>query len=631
MAVDFANVFGSKAVPASTTKELDARASRKFTYGMSGAKPWAHVMSMAEGKPMEISTYSTFQQAYPASNRPNILIQGIDVKSHGEYGTLRRATIKLKVYSDDAMNELADSYFIPQMSIRVQFGWSVDATGKSGKELYTTQTTDSEANVYIKDASANNAVYDGFQGRMIGWDFSLDENLAWDVSFDIIGAASSVQDVKVNDETNPCYCEQKSPPAPSDTGEESEEQEDAKTKTSDFQSALIQLIDDPGNRGSIGSKLKFYLDVVKLKYNGYERDQAGTEDTSGWFFGIAGDPSIGTSESYISFGSLCALLSRTSGQTWCDTGPCLVEIDVDTVEISNYGFSLFSCDPRVCVLQGSPYSLISEFGDNKSFDGKLANIYVNCIHALKLAKNLRDTSDSIMDYLQIVLKDINNACGNGWEFDIVDVSNQVKTTAASHIMVVDLNTMPAVGGEYELKSRGDGSNIRSVDLTMKLTDAMKTQALYGNGSTVPADATSCKDRFLAFGNGVVNLGQTKEGSKKPTTCGSEKCSKTPEAKDDPIQALMAEVNDKHVASAKSHVIEQRSKNSAAQCKAPILPFGFSVTLTGIGGFAFGQSIMLDRMPGRMKEKVKYQVTSVEHSVTPTDWTTKVNTIGRTRS
>tara|TARA_R110000868_G_scaffold11268_1_gene55133 strand:+ start:6489 stop:8387 length:1899 start_codon:yes stop_codon:yes gene_type:complete len=632
MAVDFSKVFGTKDVPKATQEELEARASRKFQYGMSGAKPWAHIMSMASTAAMPITTYSKFEEAYPSANRPKITIDNIDVKSHGEYGTLRRASVKLKVFSDAAMDELANSYFVPQMSIRIQFGWSVNASGAVHKEIYTAIATDSAANIEILARSNSNASYDGFQGRMISWDFSLDDNLAWNVTFDIIGAASSVQDVKVNDETNPCYCEQKSPPAPGDSGEEQEEKEDAKTKTSDYQSALIQLIDNASNRGTIGSKLGIYLDVVKLKFNGYERDQAGTEDTSSpWYTFGMGDPSVGTSEAFISFGSLCKLISRTSGQTWCEGNPCLVEVDVDGVQVSNYGFSLFSCDPRVCVLQGSPYSLTSEFGDNKSYNGLLGNIYINCIHALRLAKDMRDNSDSIMDYLQVLLKDINNACGNGWEFDVIDVASITESKSASHLMVVDLNLTPTGGGELVLKSKADGSNIRAVELSMKMTDAMKTQALYSDASTVPADTTSCADRFLLYASGVTNQGAPKNGDAKPSACGSDKCSKTQEAKDDPIAALVAEVNDKHVASAKSYVTEQRSQKSSDQCKAPIMPFSFSVTLTGIGGFGFGQLVQLDRMPQRMKEKIKYQITSVEHSITSDDWTTKVNTIGRNRT
>ena len=63
MAVDFSKVFGTKDVPKATQEELEARASRKFQYGMSGAKPWAHIMSMASTAAMPITTYSTFEEA----------------------------------------------------------------------------------------------------------------------------------------------------------------------------------------------------------------------------------------------------------------------------------------------------------------------------------------------------------------------------------------------------------------------------------------------------------------------------------------------------------------------------------------------------------------------------------------
>ena len=63
----------------------------------------------------------------------------------------------------------------------------------------------------------------------------------------------------------------------------------------------------------------------------------------------------------------------------------------------------------------------------------------------------------------------------------------------------------------------------------------------------------------------------------------------------------------------------------------VLPFEFSFTLDGIGGFAFGQMVSCDRIPLEVREAYNFQVTSVEHSLTPNDWTTTVNTICRYKS
>ncbi len=72
-------LFSPKTVSSTVKKELDARADKKFQKGMSGQKTWCHIMSMAQGNAGIISTYSTFSQAYPTANRPNILVQNLDV------------------------------------------------------------------------------------------------------------------------------------------------------------------------------------------------------------------------------------------------------------------------------------------------------------------------------------------------------------------------------------------------------------------------------------------------------------------------------------------------------------------------------------------------------------------------
>ena len=628
-------LFSPKTVPSKTAAELDARAQKKFQKGMSGQMTWCHIMSMCQGNPGTISTYKTFSQAYPTANRPNVLVQSLDVKSHGEYGTMRRASIKLKVFTDVEMDTLAKAYFIPNMSIRIQFGWSM-AIKSSAIQPISGIMSDGEANKAIRDQSASNPSYDGFQGRIVSWEFSLADDQSWDVTLDIIGAAASVGNIPANDESNACYCEQKSPPQPTADGEGGgEDEEEAKTRTSDLQSKLIRLIDDPGQARSISSEIGKPIDVKKLKFNGYERDQAGTEDTSApWYTFGFGDPSIGTEESFITFGSLCRLIERTCAQpVGSDGAPTVVEIDCDDVDISNYGFTLWSADPRVCALQGSQYSLE---GGGKSYDGKLSNIYVNCIHVLRVTKGLRDGDDGVMTLLTALLRDINNVCGNGWEFDFVDVSDKgTPTKKAARITIIDLNFRKPANAAYEFKSGVNGlSNTRAVEMSLKPTEAMKTMALYSNsnddGGETNGSVQGCNDRFIRYAKAgsIVNLAEPPGTGRKKKACGGDKCSSEPEAKDDPLTAVQKEVNDKTVASAKSYQVEQRRAKDGDVCKTAVMPFQLSVTVTGIGGFAFGQLISLDRLPGILKEKIAYQVTAVEHSITPSDWTTKINTVGR---
>ena len=138
MAIDNSSIFGAKVVPQSTQTEMEGRTSPYCQYGMSGRKVWAHMISMCEGNSYEIKMdpNAKYDTMY-ADSRPKTLLQSIDIKAQGEYGSLRRGTVNLIVFSDEELNKVANAYFIPNMSVRLQWGWSVDCFGQNGPEPIT--------------------------------------------------------------------------------------------------------------------------------------------------------------------------------------------------------------------------------------------------------------------------------------------------------------------------------------------------------------------------------------------------------------------------------------------------------------------------------------------------------------
>ena len=58
---------------------------------------------------------------------------------------------------------------------------------------------------------------------------------------------------------------------------------------------------------------------------------------------------------------------------------------------------------------------------------------------------------------------------------------------------------------------------------------------------------------------------------------------------------------------------------------------FSATVSGIGGFRWGQSVTCDRLPADIRALTLYQVTAVEHDISPDDWTTTINTVARLKT
>ena len=109
--------------------------------------------------------------------------------------------------------------------------------------------------------------------------------------------------------------------------------------------------------------------------------------------------------------------------------------------------------------------------------------------------------------------------------------------------------------------------------------------------------------------------------------------------EDPVAKLQKEAVGVNIDGARAYLEGQKRQGElaalaeggiSAYCASAALPMKFSATLTGIGGFRWGQTVTCDRLPDDMKRLSKYQVTTVEHDISPDDWTTTINTVARKR-
>ena len=161
------SLFSEKQVPAAVQTELNARASKTWNMMHGQAKTWMHMMSMAEGAPWPISTFGNYYEVYDQNNRPRKIVESIKVSAKGEYGTTRSATVGLVFFSDDELNYFADAYLIPDMSVRVQWGWSVGAASEPQVQPITEQIYDNDAIKRMEEIAAQYPNYEGFQGRVV--------------------------------------------------------------------------------------------------------------------------------------------------------------------------------------------------------------------------------------------------------------------------------------------------------------------------------------------------------------------------------------------------------------------------------------------------------------------------------
>ena len=698
MAISNESLFKEKGVPSAVRTELETRALKVWNPMNGQAKTWIHVMSLAEGSPFPISTFDTYETGYDIKyNRPRRLIQSLKVAAKGEYGTTRSATIDLLFFSDEELNSFSTAYLIPDMSVRVQWGWSVSATGEQKEQPITGAMYDNDALARMQGISETSPSYEGFQGRVVSWNITLDpKDNVWQVNLELVGAANSVTETAVSSTSENCKCKKK---VTGQTTEGDNETAEVNEESSALQAALLELHDSADKITAVKSGAKGYdgeFIAEKIRYPGFSRDETGKEDSDGllWI-----DADLDAEETYISWGTVESLLSYFSAQQLTTEGPAGFKVDsrglVFKVPTQSKG-RWFSADPRVCILpQGGlvfeeptewtdglvigaaavlggavsfgfgaaagaaiGVALVTDAGYGKSSGDcfksdteiRLTDIRVSTIHVLKRLKEFEQNKDTVMTAFKTLLSDINKACGSPWELELIDISTQSGASAGgiTHLAIIDANA-PELGEQpfvFRAKSE-DGGFCREIKLELKMTDAMKTQALYGaNGSTkIPSTGnTPCSSRFMQYTKDLKrNTGKVPAPDSADNIItlfceAMEICNPSNETKD-PIEKLQKEAVGVNIDGARAYLEEERRKGEikalegegiSAYCATAALPMQFSATLTGIGGFRWGQTVSCDRLPDDMQRLTKYQVTTVEHDVTPDDWTTTINTVARKR-
>ena len=702
MGITNASLFSEKQVPGAVQAELTARAQKKWNPMNGQAKTWIHVMSLADGEPFPISTFDSYGMAYDNYNRPRRLIENLKVAAKGEYGTTRSATLELKFFSDEELNYFANSYLIPDMSVRVQWGWSVGASGNPIYQPITSPLLDNDALKEMETLAAQYANYEGFQGRVVSWNVTLEpKDNVWNVTLELVGAANSVSETAVSTMSDNCKCEKK---VTGQTADGENKTSEVVEESSALQAALMELYDDADNlpavkSGAVGYDGEFVAETIA--YPGFSRDETGKEDSDG-FLWI--DADLDAEETYISWGTVESLFSYFSGQQLTQNGPAAFKVDSRglTVKVPTQDRGRwFSADPRVCILPGGGLSFeapsdfsgtlsavgdvaaaafqtavaISSFGllasppigenagpaygesSGDCFESdnsiRLTDIRVSTIHLLKRLKEFESNKDTVMTAFKTLLSDINKACGSPWEFELIDVSTQAGASAGgvTHLAVIDANA-PELKAEpfVFLATPANGGFCREIKLELKMTDAMKTQALYGaNGSSdissIPSSGnTPCTSRFMQYTKDFKrNLGKVQAPSGGDNAikrfCQTVKVCNESNEVEHPVDKLQKEAVGVNIDGARVYLEGQKRKGElaalsgegiSAYCATAALPMSFNATLTGIGGFKWGMTVSCDRLPADMQRLTKYQVTTVEHSITPDDWTTTINTVARRR-
>lgn len=639
-----AGTFTAKVVPSSVQAELNARASVTALNAWYATRTnWVHIWSFCAGCSSSVAKLTSFKNAIPYTGgvysgvRPEPVVESVQVKAQGNLGTTRSCTIKIIAFTQEQVNELAACYGVPSMSVRVQFGWNLGAGGSSAPSPMLTTLPDSKAMCAMNKAREQYAVYDGLQGIVGKWNVSfVKESMWWEFTIELIAASSPVLSRPLEDFTSQCYCDRVSQdPQTQETKTESQ-------GTSPFRAKIVDYIKKAPNYVA----QQITPGVYSVHLNHAERDELG--NTAGGFVNkvanFFADMGLHTSEcdeAYVTFGYLEELVNNYSFSQ-ANGKPLMGKFDSSTFGLISYKSPGYSSDPDICLFPGIDQKHsdgldgVSDAPSCLEGDGiNIRNVLLNCIF---LNKCIEDSGKdaSLQDFFEKVFNGMNQAAAGMFELSIIDDGNcddgggQVPTFSA-----IDLQKIKSISSGYVLPVGPTKAVVRDIKLDLKLTDAMKSQALYGgvrtNSNSKPCDEARFKKELEGKRN--LTLPVTKADPPK-ADCPDDCKTKAEHEKEKPtILDDYKEMVDDTTAAAKETVrgrlVEAYNKNAENdQCKNMIVPYEFSFTTDGIGGFAFGQLVDCDLLPADVRGRYVYQITSVEQSVSYGDWTTTVNTVAR---
>lgn len=663
--------FKAISVPLTIEPEFNARADMSQLLKWTAKRvPWIHIMSMAaecssnysplgkgSSNVFELYGSSTSTALYDTTSKfPLPVVTGIDIGALGNLGTTRKATIKLKAYTDEQLIELQKCYFVPGMDVRCQFGWNESCTGKPPPGIYTAADVSRQKAVCeIASLAQKSPSYDGFQGIVAGFSYNLQTDNSWECSVEVNSAAEAFADGSIEDLE--CGCAR----AVTQTDAEGNEK-DIVAKYGRLYTMLYDIFKNSAIKSQYFGKLSkgtpkglhAYLGIHDEFYKGMARTQDGKDD-SGWLEGTWIND-YDTTESYITWGTLEAAINKyTIPNT---EGKPYGQIDSSGISLPKPN-NLMSSDPRVCSIPGQQSLTQSKGGVGSDVDHEsgisLCSIRLNVIFLMMELKKTFDGDKKMSTFIRAVIDKVNDVCGNPWNIEVVctgdtqlSCDSAGGTDGGGTISIIDHKSFaPGNTGIFELKAKVESSALRNISLEMKMTGAMKTQALYAGGtqqggtsSKNDGDATGCKG--LSFQPFYVGSGKNKampeaEPNKKNTpVCDCDEVDtpdkKSPPTKSELIEQCKDEINDSTCQALRAEIIrEMVGEAKPPHCAGVMLPFDFSFECDGIGGFRFSQLISCDRIPPAIRGKMVWQITKVDHSITANDWTTKIGTVCRLKA
>lgn len=273
--------------------------------------------------------------------------------------------------------------------------------------------------------------------------------------------------------------------------------------------------------------------------------------------------------------------------------------------------------------------------------GYLKNLYIN----YKVIKDLKSVN-SFKSMIETILKQISDAAGGIWDFRIVPLNPDGEGNGVMTIMDVNYSNFVSESSSDRIWNFEYNNNlciISNVGFSVKSTDAVATQTLFGKGTEVRGEIilpsnSNAIDQTVVLPIGLAVNDRLISGYRDvPSTSTTQEVEE--KDKKDPLQdriistesipkRFLYTFGDKtfslveHVGEVQSGLIYGGESNAL---RLYALQPGITVKfkISGISGIRNLHTFTIDNLPPPYGNECFFQVQNVEHVVTNNDWSTMI--------
>lgn len=602
-------VFASN-VDSSVQKLLNARKSYySAQYRNSGAHAWilqktafarAQAITKSNGKSaiIDVPTQGGIGGRGMYSNSgtqrftPKSHIVSVKINNEGKWGSTKRCSLQFAAYSLSALNSLQPFLTIGS-EVTINAGW-VDAGGGGGPGLV-------------------------FKGIVYNFSYNLNANGGFDCTCDTISEGALAASLRVSSEFE-------TGTAP--TAAPAESENDNTAAANNMFSLISDEITKLTNSGdldqlpaetakTVDTKYAFPITVLafKLRRTPNGRESAGDNAAK---LEAPADPIF-----YVTLETVVELINKMLINLTKEPKVPFKYVCNEVTTKSLVDTYMKSANPLVLMIPGrmdysSQFKITDTGYENAISNGDLSKLLISTDWLLKTSEEYQRTiggqlpndAGQIATFLQKIFDMIKTYTGS---YHLLSLITDPKENNPTTWHVVDSNYIQSTVNPYVFEVGTKRSMVRAVQLNTKIPSKFAAAAYISARSGTQSSATA--DTYVS--PNIVGAA-TKELNFNPADIKTFALD------------VIKDISDTNINKMSAFLTKLKASKPVTAAPNSLAPaaFDLSITIDGIDGILFGNTISTNYIPSLYANNVFFTVTNVEHNIANNDWTTTLSTVMR---